>query len=87
MVNQHSAQLLMSLPLSILDLATICEGDVAADAFRNSLALAQLADSLGLQRYWLAEHHGIPSVASSATAVVIGHVHMDDPHSGHVVSW
>jgi luciferase family oxidoreductase group 1 len=64
----------MPIPLSILDLATVCEGATAADAFRNSLALAQRAESLGLERYWLAEHHSLPSVASSATAVVIGHV-------------
>ncbi len=64
----------MSIPLSLLDLATICEGDTAADAFRNSLALAQAAESHGFERYWLAEHHAIPSVASSATAVVIGHI-------------
>jgi luciferase family oxidoreductase group 1 len=57
-----------------LDLSPIAEGSTASDALRNSLELAQYAERLGYQRYWLAEHHNMPGIASAATAVVIGHV-------------
>ncbi len=60
--------------ISVLDLAPIREGDTAADAFRNSLDLARHAERCGYRRPWLAEHHNIPGIASSATAVVIGHI-------------
>lgn len=62
------------VPLSILDLAPIVEGGTAAQAFRNSLDLAQHAERWGYTRYWLAEHHNMPGIASAATAVLIGHV-------------
>ncbi len=62
------------VPLSVLDLAPIVEGGDAALAFRRSLDLAQHAERLGYRRFWLAEHHGMPGIASAATAVVIGHV-------------
>jgi len=62
------------IPFSILDLAPIAEGATAADAFRNSLELAQYAEKWGYRRFWLAEHHNMPGIASAATAVVIGHV-------------
>jgi luciferase family oxidoreductase group 1 len=62
------------VPLSVLDLAPIVAGATAADAFRNSLDLARHAERLGYRRYWLAEHHNMPGVASAATAVVIGYV-------------
>ena len=61
-------------PLSILDLCPIPRGGTAADALRNSLVLARKADSLGYRRYWVAEHHNMPGIASSATAVVIGYL-------------
>ena len=61
-------------PLSILDLAPITLGSNAGQAFRNSLDLAQHAERWGYHRYWLAEHHNMPAVASAATSVVIGHV-------------
>jgi luciferase family oxidoreductase group 1 len=64
----------MSLRLSILDLAPIVEGGDAAQALRNTLDLARHAERWGYHRFWLAEHHGMPGVASAATAVVIGHV-------------
>jgi luciferase family oxidoreductase group 1 len=64
----------MSPPLSVLDLAPITESSDAAQSFRNSLALAQHAERLGYRRFWLAEHHGMPGIASAATAVLIGHV-------------
>ena len=59
---------------SILDLCPIPEGGTAADAFRNSLDLAQHAERWGYQRFWLAEHHNMPGIASAATSVVIAHV-------------
>ncbi len=62
------------IPFSVLDLAPITEGATAADALRNCRDLAQHAEKLGYCRFWLAEHHGAPGIASSATAVVIGHV-------------
>jgi luciferase family oxidoreductase group 1 len=62
------------IPLSVLDLSPIVEGGDAAQALRNTLDLAQHAERWGFHRYWLAEHHNIPSVASAATAVVIGAV-------------
>ena len=61
-------------PLSVLDLAPIVEGSHAADALRNSLALARHAEALGYRRYWVAEHHNMDGVASSATAVLVGHI-------------
>ena len=61
-------------PLSILDLSLIVEGGSAADALRNSLDLAQHAERLGYQRYWVAEHHNMDGVASSATSVLIGYL-------------
>jgi luciferase family oxidoreductase group 1 len=59
---------------SILDLSPIVQGSDAAEALRNTIDLAQHAERWGFRRYWLAEHHNIPSVASAATAVVIGAV-------------
>jgi luciferase family oxidoreductase group 1 len=60
--------------LSVLDLAPIVQGSDAATAFRNSLDLAQHAERLGFNRFWLAEHHGMPGIASAATSIVISHV-------------
>jgi luciferase family oxidoreductase group 1 len=62
------------IPFSILDLSPIPKGATAADALRNTLQLAQHAERLGYRRYWLAEHHNMPGIASAATALVIGHV-------------
>lgn len=59
---------------SVLDLAPVVAGSAPAQSFRNSLALAQHAERWGYRRYWLAEHHSMPGIASAATAVVIGHV-------------
>lgn len=59
---------------SILDLSPIVEGSDAAQSFRNSLSLAQHGEKLGYRRYWLAEHHGMPGIASAATAVLLAHV-------------
>jgi luciferase family oxidoreductase group 1 len=62
------------VPLSILDLAPITEGSDAATALRHSLDLAQHAERWGYERFWVAEHHNMPGIASAATAVVIAHV-------------
>jgi luciferase family oxidoreductase group 1 len=62
------------IPLSVLDLAPIVEGSDAARALRNTVDLARHAERWGYTRYWLAEHHGMPGIASAATAVVIGQV-------------
>src|SRR5512141_154047 len=62
------------VPFSTLDLAPICEGSEASQAFRNTLDLARHAERWGYRRFWLAEHHGMPGIASAATAVLIGHV-------------
>jgi luciferase family oxidoreductase group 1 len=64
----------MTIPLSILDLAPIVEGSDAAEALRNTLDLAQHAEAWGYRRYWVAEHHNMDGVASSATSVIIGYV-------------
>ncbi|MGP3960891.1 LLM class flavin-dependent oxidoreductase [Nonomuraea sp. 3N208] len=64
----------MALPLSILDLAHIGEGETASDSFTASVVLAQRAEELGYQRIWYAEHHNMDSIASSATSVLIAHV-------------
>ncbi|QDA62148.1 LLM class flavin-dependent oxidoreductase [Hymenobacter jejuensis] len=65
---------LAALPLSVLDLAAILEGKTPADTFRNSLDLAQHAEQWGYKRFWLAEHHNMASIASSATSVLIGYI-------------
>jgi luciferase family oxidoreductase group 1 len=61
-------------PLSVLDLSPITQGSDAAHSFRNTLDLARHAERWGYKRFWLAEHHGMPGIASAATAVLIGHV-------------
>ena len=63
-----------SIPFSVLDLSPIIEGGSASMALRNTLDLAQHAERWDYHRYWLAEHHNMPGIASAATAVVIGHV-------------
>ena len=60
--------------LSVLDLAPIVEGGTASQAFRNSLDLAQHAERWGYRRYWLAEHHNMPGIASAATSILVAHV-------------
>ncbi|MDR3506611.1 MAG: LLM class flavin-dependent oxidoreductase, partial [Caulobacteraceae bacterium] len=62
------------IPFSVLDLAPVTMGSDIAQAFANSADLARNAERLGYKRYWLAEHHNMPGIASAATAVVIGHV-------------
>ena len=62
------------IPFSILDLAPVPSGSTISDSFANSKALAQQADDLGYQRYWLAEHHNMPGIASAATSLLISHL-------------
>jgi alkanesulfonate monooxygenase SsuD/methylene tetrahydromethanopterin reductase-like flavin-dependent oxidoreductase (luciferase family) len=62
----------MSIPLSVLDLSPISAGQGAARAVRDTVELAQLAEGLGYYRYWVAEHHNIASVASTAPEIMIG---------------
>src|SRR5690348_2353052 len=62
------------IPLSVLDLSPITHGSNAGQALRNTLELARHVETWGYKRYWLAEHHSMPGIASAATSVVIGHV-------------
>lgn len=62
------------IPLSVLDLSPIPEGSDAGQALRNSASLASHADGLGYRRFWMAEHHNMPGIASAATAVALAHV-------------
>ncbi|MGX4694690.1 LLM class flavin-dependent oxidoreductase [Streptomyces sp. JNUCC 63] len=64
----------MTVPLSILDLAQIGEGETAADSFQASVTMAQHAEEWGYRRIWYAEHHNMPTIASSATSVLIAHI-------------
>jgi luciferase family oxidoreductase group 1 len=65
---------LTKIPFSVLDLSPVFEGETASDALRHTLSLARAAERLGYKRFWLAEHHNMPGIASAATAVVIGYV-------------
>src|SRR5690242_16783013 len=62
------------IPFSVLDLSPITEGGDAGQALRNSLDLARHVEALGYRRYWMAEHHNLPGIASAATAVALAHV-------------
>lgn len=74
MVNETHQKKLSSIPYSVLDLATVVAGKTPSDTFINSVDLAQNAEKFGYTRYWLAEHHNMISVASSATSLLIGHI-------------
>lgn len=71
---------LANLKLSMLDLVAIREGGTVADALAISLRTAQHVEALGYTRYWLAEHHNMPGIASSATAVLVGHIAGNTQH-------
>src|SRR5499426_4454288 len=62
------------VPLSVLDLSPITEGGDAGQALRNSLDLARHVEALGYRRFWMAEHHNLPGIASAAHAVALAHV-------------
>src|SRR5213079_53372 len=68
------------VPLSVLDLSPITEGSDAGQALRNSLDLARHIEALGYQRFWMAEHHNLPGIASAATAVALAHVAAGTDH-------
>src|SRR3546814_220709 len=70
MEHQQSAL----IPFSVLDLAVVTEGSTPADAFRHSLDLAREAEQVGYKRFWMAEHHNMANVASSATSVLLGYI-------------
>ncbi len=63
-----------TLPFSLLELASVREGDSVSQTLANSVAYARHAESLGFERFWLAEHHNMEGISSSATAVLIGHI-------------
>lgn len=65
---------LSEIPFSILDLAPVLHGKTVEDTFKNSMMLAKTAENLGYNRFWLAEHHNMPGIASSATSILIGHI-------------
>jgi luciferase family oxidoreductase group 1 len=62
------------IPLSVLDLSPVPEGSDAGQALRNSIDLARHVEALGFRRYWMAEHHNMPGIASAATAVALAHI-------------
>src|ERR1700733_13172772 len=62
------------VPLSFLDLSPIVEGVDAGQSLRNSLDLARHVEALGYPRFWMAEHHNLPGIASAATAVALAHI-------------
>lgn len=73
-MTSTKARTFNNIPLSVLDLAPVNEGSYPRQSFQNSVDLAQHVEKWGFHRYWLAEHHNMPGIASSATSVVIGHI-------------
>lgn len=72
--NNRSKKQISDIPLSVLDLSPIIEGGTIKESFKNTLDLAQHVEKWGYNRFWLAEHHNMPGIASSATSVLIAHV-------------
>lgn len=64
----------MTIPLSFLDLAPVGEGSNVREGLKNTVAMAKKAEEVGLTRYWLAEHHNMPGIASAATSVLLSHI-------------
>ncbi len=73
-LKRPAVEVAAMLHLSVLDLAPVTVGSTPAQTFSNTLGLARQAERLGYRRFWLAEHHNMPGIASAATAVLIGHV-------------
>ncbi|WP_206207733.1 LLM class flavin-dependent oxidoreductase [Virgibacillus profundi] len=73
-MTSHKEKKFNNIPLSVLDLAPINEGSNPSESFKDSVELAQHVERLGFHRYWLAEHHNMPGIASSATSVIMGHI-------------
>ena len=80
--QEQNKKTLADTAISVLDLAPVLEGKTPADSFRNSLDLAQHVERWGYERFWLAEHHNMPGIASTATAVLIGYIAGAPPPSG-----
>ena len=72
-VGPHVAAL-GTVPLSVLDLAPVPTGSTVGEALRSTIALARRVEQLGFVRFWVAEHHNMPGIASSSPAVLIGHI-------------
>ena len=72
----------MRVPLSVLDLATVRTGHSSADALRGTLEIARTADQLGYARFWVAEHHNMPAVASTSPPVLVQASPVTAPTSG-----
>ena len=70
------------VPLSVLDLAPVPDGGNAGEALRATTELARRTEGLGFRRFWVAEHHNMPAIASSAPAVLIAHLAAATPPSG-----
>lgn len=64
----------LSIPFSVLDLVPVLSGKMPSDSFKNSLDLARNCEQFGYSRYWMAEHHNMEGIASSATAILISHI-------------
>ena len=75
----------LNLKLSILDYVPLFEGDTPQEALNHSIELAQLSEKLGYARYWVAEHHQVPSVVSSAPEIVMAML-LEHTHSIHIGS-
>lgn len=73
-MSNNKQKKLNDIPASVLDLVHILSGQTAADSFPNSLDLARHVEKWGFERYWMAEHHNMPGIASSATSVLIGYI-------------
>lgn len=74
MKSTSATDSILSIPISVLDLVPILSGKTPADSFRNTLDLAQHAEKLGFTRYWIAEHHNMAGIASSATSILVSHI-------------
>lgn len=74
MTESTNAKTFNNIPLSVLDLAPVVEGSNPSESFKDSVYLAQHVEKFGFHRYWLAEHHNMPGIASSATSIIIGHI-------------
>ena len=73
-MNSITSRTFNNIKLSVLDVAPVNEGSNPGESFKNSVQLIQHAEKWGYNRYWLAEHHNMPGIASSATSVIIGHL-------------
>ncbi|OZU89298.1 LLM class flavin-dependent oxidoreductase [Virgibacillus indicus] len=80
MLTSNQIKRFNDIPLSVLDLAPVNEGSNPSESFISSVALAQHVEKLGFHRYWMAEHHNMPGIASSATSVIMGHIASQTNH-------